>query len=203
MSRNLIKPGETRTAARVADDEFEARLAALREEAGLGNARIVRFICARASERFHAVFERESARHRFRLARIVKDEPAPVRGFFSRVVALWSGAPQIEEEEALDIRLFDTAGILCPWCGTAGGFVCCGVCGCNVCRAHVRKLPDGRESFACTAECGAIGVLVTLEKLKVQEADGTALDDRKALAAPEGKERLSAPAPLLIGKPKK
>ena len=200
MSRDLIKPGAARNLSRLDDDEFEARLAALREEAGLGNARIVRFICARESERFHAVFERESARHRFRVMRIVKDEPVPARGFFSRVGALWRGAPEAQEDDALDVRLFDTAGILCPWCGTGGGFVYCDVCGCNVCRAHVRRLPDGRDSFACTAECGATGVLGRLEKLKAQEAD--ARDDRPTLQAPDGTRRLSGPAPLLIGRPK-
>jgi hypothetical protein len=175
------------------DDEFHRRLADMRRDAARDEERVICFVCARSGRTFHARFTRVSAAHRFQLAAIEKDEPAPAArgGLFGS----WR-KPVAPEPKVFNISEFDFGGWHCPWCDAEGKFIRCAKCSGLVCRGRTRKAANGEELFACHDGCGSTGVTgPRLESVAGSRRNGepAGLPKEERLALPAAAKRLPPP----------
>jgi predicted RNA-binding Zn-ribbon protein involved in translation (DUF1610 family) len=179
----MKKPDLTQSKEAMAD-----RLAAMRQQAGITDRRVLHFTCSATGKGFSISFKRLSPSHRFQIESFVTGQDKG--GLLGKLFA-------VKDEPAQNFAAdeFDFAGFACPHCGHKGSHEIANFCQCIcdrlLCGARITVMNDVTR-FACHDACGNTGILgSTIKNVAGDESAGNAASN--LLAGPDGAKRLSGP----------
>jgi hypothetical protein len=174
---------------------MENRLAQLRAQRGVGERRVVQFLCSETGQPFTVALTRKSEGHLYRIDSIEAAGGGAKRGLLGRLFAVPAPAAK-----PFNMAELDFSGFRCPHCGhmARAGISDFFRCYCDrlQCGGRIDVL-NGTTRFACHDGCGNSGTLSG--RIGTVEGSSKAENARPALPNGTAAKQLQTPQKFLPG----
>jgi hypothetical protein len=169
MGMMKLTTWKARQAPTATDDDFEAKLGALRLATGQADRFVSRCACAVHDKPFTVMYERAEV-----------GGPFVITGIHREGIGDAAGGNTAARSRSVPSTDVDQTGWRCPYCANGSHQVLCGRCGVTVCGGRTRRYPDTGDVFSCRPSCGSRG---TLEPLKSVNGYDAACAPKAAVSA--------------------
>lgn len=162
---------KARQAPAATDDDFEARLGALRLATGQADRFVSRCACAVHDKPFTVMYERAEV-----------GGPFVITGIHREGIGDAAGGNTAARSRSVPSTDVDQTGWRCPYCANGSHQVLCGKCGVTVCGGRTRRHPGSRDVFSCRPSCGSRGTLEPLASVNGYDPARTSKSSVKPLS---------------------